>query len=175
MNFENFITGSTGLIHFIASLMALLTGTFVLLMPKGTTKHKRIGQIYVMSMLVVLSTAFMTYKHFGNWGIFHWTAGISSITLILGFIPIYLRRPLNSYISLHFCFMYWSVMGVYAAFVSETLVRMPKVVVDSNIPNKVFYQMTGIGTALIMALGLSFFLKYKPKWNKQFAGSTLKK
>jgi len=37
-------------------------------------------------------------------------------------------------------------MGVYGAFVSETLVRMPKVVVNSGIPNSVFYNMTGIGT-----------------------------
>jgi len=64
--------------------------------------------------------------------------------------------------------MYWSIMGVYGAFVSETLVRMPKVVVESGIPNSVFYNMTGIGTALVMGLGVYFFLKLKPKWDRQF-------
>jgi len=59
-------------------------------------------------------------------------------------------------------------MGVYGAFVSETLVRMPKVVVESGIPNSVFYNMTGIGTALVMGLGVYYFLKLKPKWDKQF-------
>jgi uncharacterized membrane protein len=168
MNLENFITSNTGLIHFIASLFALLLGTFVLVLPKGTAKHKAVGRLYALTMLVVLTTAFMTYRLFGTWGIFHWTAVISSLTLICGLIPILTRRPINNYTSLHFSFMYWSVMGVYGAFVSETLVRMPKVVVESGIPNSVFYNMTGIGTALVMGLGVYFFLKLKPKWDKQF-------
>lgn len=168
MNFGNFITSNTGLIHFIASIFALLLGTLVLILPKGTLKHKNIGRLYTLTMLVVLTTAFMTYRLFGTWGIFHWTAVISCLTLICGLIPILTRRPTNNYISLHFSFMYWSIMGVYGAFVSETLVRMPKVVVESGIPNSVFYNMTGIGTAIVMGLGVYFFLKNKPKWDKQF-------
>jgi len=168
MHFGNFITSSTGLIHFLASIFALLLGTFVLVLPKGTTKHKIIGRLYAFTMLVVLTTAFMTYRLFGTWGIFHWSAVISSLTLTCGLVPILTKRPTKNYKSLHFSFMYWSVMGVYGAFVSETLVRMPKVVVESGIPNSVFYNMTGIGTALVMGLGVYFFLKLKPKWDRQF-------
>jgi len=168
MNFGNFITSSTGLIHFIASIFALLLGTLVLVFQKGTLKHKIIGRLYALTMLVVLTTAFMTYKLFGTWGIFHWTAVISSLTLISGLIPILIKRPANNYISLHFSFMYWSIMGVYGAFVSETLVRMPKVVLESGIPNSLFYNMTGIGTAIVMGIGLYFFLKNKSNWDKQF-------
>ena len=168
MNFGNFITSNTGLFHFIASILALLLGTLVLFLPKGTLKHKIIGRLYSMTMLVVLTTAFMTYRLFGAWGIFHWTAVISSLTLICGLIPILKKRPTNNYISLHFSFMYWSIMGVYGAFVSETLVRMPKVVVESGIPNSVFYKMTGIGTAIVMGLGVYFFLRNKSKWDNQF-------
>jgi len=168
MNFGNFITSNTGLIHFIASIFALLLGTLVLVFQKGTLKHKIIGRVYALTMLVVLTTAFMTYKLFGTWGIFHWTAVISSLTLISGLIPILIKRPANNYISLHFSFMYWSIMGVYGAFVSETLVRMPKVVLESGIPNSLFYNMTGIGTAIVMGIGLYFFLKNKSNWDKQF-------
>ncbi len=168
MNFGNFITSDTGLIHFIASIFALLFGTFILVLTKGTKKHKLIGRLYALTMLVVLITAFMTYRLFGTWGIFHWTAVISSLTLFCGLIPILIKRPINNYKSLHFSFMYWSIIGVYGAFVSETLVRMPKVVVESGIPNSVFYNMTGIGTALVMGLGVYFFLRLKPKWDKQF-------
>ena len=60
------------------------------------------------------------------------------------------------------------VVGIYGVFVSETLVRMPKVVIASGIPNSVFYNMTGIGTALVMAFGVYFFIKLKPKWDRQF-------
>lgn len=169
MNFGNLITSNTGLIHFVASIFALLLGTFVLVLPKGTSFHKIIGRVYGCTMLVVLITAFMTYTLFGTWGIFHWTAVISTLTLCCGMIPILTRKPINNYLSLHFSFMYWSIMGLYGAFVSETLVRMPKVVIESGIPNSVFYKMTGIGTALVMALGVYFFLKLKPKWDEQFA------
>lgn len=174
MNFGNFITSNTGLIHFIASMFALLLGTLILVIPKGTSKHKIIGRLYALTMLVVLTTAFMTYRLFGTWGIFHWTAVISSLTLVCGIIPILIRRPTNNYISLHFSFMYWSIMGVYGAFVSETLVRMPKVVVESGIPNRFFYYMTGIGTAIVMGLGVYFFLKNKSKWDKQFVSINYK-
>ncbi len=168
MNFENFITSNTGLIHFIASIMALLLGTLVLFLPKGTLTHKIIGRFYGLTMLVVLTTAFMTYQLFGGWGIFHWAAVISSLTLFCGLVPILTRSPSNNYLSLHFIFMYWSVIGVYGAFVSETLVRMPKVVVESGVPNSLFYNMTGIGTALVMGLGVYYFIKLKPNWDKQF-------
>lgn len=168
MNLENFITSQTGLIHFVFSMIALLLGTLVLAQRKGTKLHKLIGKLYVIAMAIVLVTAFMTYRLFGTWGIFHWTAVISSLTIILGLIPLIVKRP-RGYISMHFSFMYWSVLGVYAAFVSETLVRMPSVVVESNIPNSVFYNMVGVGTALVMGLGVYFFLKLKPKWDRQFA------
>lgn len=168
MNFGNLITSHTGLVHLIASILAIILGTLVLMLPKGTAKHKLIGRLYGLTMLVVLITAFMTYRLFGTWGIFHWTAVVSSLTLIFGLIPILAKRPVNNYKSLHFGFMYWSVMGVYAATVSETLVRMPSVVVESGIPNSVFYNMTGVGTAVVMGLAVYFFLKLKPKWDKQF-------
>lgn len=172
MNFENFITSHTGLLHFIASLFTLIFGTLILVLPKGTVKHKVIGRLYVITMLILLITAFMIYRLFGKWGVFHWTAVISSLTLVAGFLPVLFKRPVNNYISLHFSFMFWSVIGVFGAFVSEILVRIPKIVVVSGIPQSVFYNMTGIGTAIIMALGTYYFLKFKPKWSKQFERRT---
>ncbi len=168
MNFGNFITSTTGLVHFIASLGSFILGTCVLFLPKGTPLHKRIGKAYAIAMCVVLVSAFLTYRLFGTWGIFHWTAVISSLTLVCGLVPIFTKKPAQNYLSLHLSFMYWSVMGVYGALVSETLVRMPKVAVNSGIPNAVFYNMTGIGTALVMGFGVYFFIKLKPKWDKQF-------
>ncbi len=169
MNFAHFVTSTTGLIHVVASMCALLLGTVILLSTKGTPRHRIIGRLYAVTMLIVLITAFLTYRLFGTWGLFHWTAVISSVTLICGLVPILTKRPINSYRSRHFSFMYWSVIGVYGAFVSETLVRMPQVVVESGIPNSVFYNMTGVGTAMVMGCGVYFFLKLKPTWDKQFA------
>lgn len=168
MNWGNFITSYTGLIHFIASLFALVFGTLILVLTKGTKKHITYGRLYGLSMLVVLATAFMIYRLWGAWGVFHWVAVLSSVTLLAGFLPVLIKQPAHHYISLHYSFMYWSVMGVYGAFVSETLVRIPNMVMESGIPNTVFYSMTGIGTALVMGAGSYYFLKFKAKWDMQF-------
>ena len=113
MNTNNIIGNEIGLIHLIASVVALIAGTLILFLTKGTQLHKRIGYTYVTSMTILLITAFMIYRLFGTWGVFHWTALISTLTLICGLVPILTRRPTNNYISLHFSFMYWSVIGLY--------------------------------------------------------------
>lgn len=168
MNFDHIISDNTGLIHLIVSIIALLTGTLNLILVKGSALHKRIGRVYAISMIVLLVTAFMMYNLFGTWGIFHWTAVISTLTLICGLFPILTKRPKNNYVSLHFCFMYWSVIGLYGAFVSELFVRLPKKVIESGIPNSAFYIMMNIGIFLTMGFGAFFFIKQKSKWDKQF-------
>ena len=168
MNFDHIITDEIGLIHLIFSIVSLISGTLILWLTKGTKLHKRIGYVYSIAMFIVLLTAFFMYNLFGTWGIFHWTAVVSSLTLVCGLLPILLKRPKNNYISLHFCFMYWSVIGLYGAFMAETFVRLPKVVVESGIPNTMFYNMTGIAVAITMGLGAYFFIKLKPGWDKTF-------
>ena len=119
-------------------------------------------------MIIVLATSFTMYNLFETWGIFHWAAVVSTVTLALGLIPIVTKRPKKNYISLHFSFMYWSVVGLYGAFMAEFFVRFPKKVVESGIPNEVFYSMTGIAIAITMGLGAYFFIKRIPKWNNDF-------
>jgi hypothetical protein len=64
--------------------------------------------------------------------------------------------------------MYWSVIGLYGAFMAETFVRLPKIVVDSGVPNSMFYNMTGIAVGITMGIGAYFFIKLKPKWDNLF-------
>ena len=168
MNFSNLISDSTGAVHLIFSILALITGSFILIGQKGTVLHKRIGYAYVVSMTVVLVTAFAIYSLYGSFGIFHWMALFSSVTLAGGMIPMIFRRPRKSYIAYHFSFMYWSVIGLYGAFIAETLVRIPEVVIESSVPNSTFYTMTGIGTFVVMMAGNIFFFRNKNKWMRQY-------
>lgn len=156
---NNLIGSDIGLVHLISSLLATVTGTIVILAHKGTKFHKRLGYVYVVSMLVLNITAFMTYRLFGTFGIFHYAAIGSSLTLLGGMIPA-IRRKSKGWIYRHFSFMYWSVIGLYAAFASETLTR---------IPETPFFGMVGIATAGIMLIGTLFFVKYKKTWRTQFA------
>lgn len=49
---ENLVGDTNGLIHLIASIIALITGSLVLLMKKGINRHKQIGFVYVVSMRI---------------------------------------------------------------------------------------------------------------------------
>jgi hypothetical protein len=56
-------------------------------------------------------------------------------------------------------FMYYSVIGLYAAFLSEIVTR---------IPGLNFGLMVGVGTGLVMLVGVTFFQMKKNKWVTYF-------
>lgn len=156
---RNFITSEIGLIHFIVSMLSVVFGTAILLMEKGTKRHKQIGYAYVFSMLGVIITSFMMYRLFGKFGIFHIAALVSAITLSLGMIPAILRKPAKTWFSLHFSFMYWSVIGLYAAFAAEMMVR---------IPQQPFFRMVGFASFGVALLGGIFMAIYKKRWSQMY-------
>lgn len=160
------MSGSTGLIHLIVSIIALITGLVVLITKKGTKRHKQIGYIYAISMILLNITAFMIYRLFGKFGIFHWFAVISLLTLFAGIYPVLAKKSKN-YLLLHFNYMYWSVVGVYCAFCAEILTRIPFVY---DLPNKkkLFGILTGLSIFLVMTVATIIYAKMKPKWTKQY-------
>lgn len=114
---------TVGLVHLISALIAMVTGAIVLLNTKGGIFHKRAGYGYVVSMIVLNITAFMIYRLFGRFGPFHVLAIISMVGIVGGMVPVLYRRRINGWIYLHYYFMNWSVVGLYAAFWAETLTR----------------------------------------------------
>lgn len=156
---NNLVGSEVGFIHLIAALVATASGTIVILATKGTKMHKQVGYVYAISMLILNITAFMTYRLFGTFGIFHYGAVLSLLTLLGGMLPA-IKRKSPKWISRHLAFMYWSVIGLYAAFASETLTR---------IPETPFFGMVGVATAAIMFLGAFFFSKYRKTWDTQFS------
>lgn len=164
-----FYHDTIGLIHLISALISLITGTMILGMRKGTSSHKKIGYVYVASMTVLLITAFMIYRLWGEWGLFHYAALISSITLLGGFIPIILKYPKKSYVAFHFSFMYWSVMGLYGAFFAEIMTRLPNILYEDTGPSTMFFNFLGITVGIVMTIGGIYFYKNKNRWEKQFS------
>lgn len=149
-----------GLVHLISALLSVLLGTVILAARKGTLLHKTVGYAYVLSMLTVNITAFFMYHLFGGFGIFHVAALVSLITLLCGIIPAIRKSPKNWRVY-HFIWMYWSVLGLYAAFASELLTRIPKTP---------FFGMVGIATGAIMLIGAIGFRINKKKWLKAYGG-----
>jgi uncharacterized membrane protein len=148
------IHSSIGMLHLLSAGVSLIVGSWVLFSRKGTQLHKKIGYAYALAMVVVNVTAFCIYRLFSGFGPFHVAAIISLLTLVAGMVPAILRKPKN-WFDLHFAFMYYSVIGLYAAFVSETLVR---------IPGTHFGSMVGFATCLVMFIGIGFFQWKRKQW-----------
>ena len=159
---ESIIHDAQGFIHTLFAIVALITGLYILFTVKGTRIHKKVGYVYALSMLGLNVTAFMIYRLFDGFAVFHWLALVSLITVTAGMIPVMLRKP-KGYVTLHLNFMYWSVAGLYSAFVAEIFTRVPFIL---NMPDSqgLFGILTGVSTALVMIVFTFFYMKYKSRW-----------
>lgn len=150
------VHSTTGLVHLLTAIVAMLIGTLVLIMPKGTRVHRMAGYFYFYLMLVMNGTAFMLYGLFGTFGPFHIAALASLITLLLGMIPVIRRKP--RWLHYHLTFMYYSIVGLYAAFFSETLTRIPK---------SPFFTLVIAATVAVTMAGILVLKVMKPVWLKR--------
>lgn len=151
---NNLVSSTLGLIHLVFALLALVFGTSVLLMKKGTRRHKLIGYFYLFSMLIMNATAFGIYRLFGGFGVFHFAALISLFSLLGGMYPA-LRRREGWYLQ-HLEVMLWSVVGLYAAFAAEISTRF--------FHEKFFFLAVGLSGGLISTFGYYYIRKEKAKY-----------
>ena len=119
-------------------------------------------------MILLNVTAFMIYNLYGKFGIFHWFAVISSLTLFAGLYPILTRRSKN-YLLTHFNYMYWSLVGLYCALMAEVFSRLPKIITtETGEPKIAFYKGVLIGISVVMTIGVFYYKRYKPIWTKEY-------
>jgi uncharacterized membrane protein len=115
----------TGALHVALALVALVSGLVMLVMRKGTLRHRQIGWVYAVSMLGLNVTALLIYRLFGRFGPFHIAALLSLVTIIAGLVTVVLRRPRRNWLEHHAYWMSWSYVGLCAAAVSEVATRVP--------------------------------------------------
>ena len=157
----NYSFDVTGLIHFISAISAMVAGMVVILMKKGTRNHVYIGYSYVLSMLILNISALMIYDLFGGFGPFHYMALFSLATVIAGLIPAFLRKPKHNWLEMHYEFMLWSVIGLYAAFWSETFTRFFRF--------SGFWTLVAVATFTTVAIGALLLKKKKAKILERFS------
>jgi uncharacterized membrane protein len=156
---------SFGLVHLISGIVALIFGGFVIVLKKGTMIHKRVGYVYVLSMLILIVSSFGIYRLFGKFGLFHVFSLISTFSLLAGMIPVLKKtRSLADY-ETHFKRMYWSVVGLYAAFAAESFVRIPKF--------GGFWKAVAWSFVLVFIICFVTFIKMRPVWSKKFGNGRL--
>ena len=125
---------SLGWTHTLAAIVALLAGAAVLLVRKGTRRHRQLGWAYVVSMLVLNGTALLIYRLFARFGPFHVGAIFSFVTVVAGTVAALGARRARGRLdavararalALHYQLMTWSYVGLAAAAVSEIATRLP--------------------------------------------------
>jgi uncharacterized membrane protein len=135
------IQSTTGLIHTLAALCALLSGIVIFSRPKGTYFHRALGYVYSVSMTVMLITAFLTYHLTKSFNFLHIFAVASCPPLFIGFWAAFRRG--RGWLSRHYRWMGYSYLGLCAAFVAETATRiaMPYLVRHYHIHSMTWFWM----------------------------------
>ncbi len=141
-----------GIMHLASAILAMGAGTLVIVIDKGTVLHKRLGYLYFYSMLYMNGSALLIFRLTGEFNGFHVGAIFSLITVLMGIGTLYFRGKAPQSVNLHLSMMYWSLVGLYAAFFSETLTRI------TTLP---FMWAVLIPTAMVSIIGLIIFLKVK--------------
>jgi uncharacterized membrane protein len=152
---RRFHMSTLGLIHLVFASIALVAGTVVILIRKGTRWHRTLGHFYLTCMIGLNVTALFIYKKFGIFGPFHWMAVASLLTLLVGMVPVLTRRPKGSWLELHAGFISGSYVGLVAAAGAEVTSRIPGT-------EELFGLIVGITTALIIGIGISLIRRNLP-------------
>lgn len=149
----NLVSSPLGLIHLISAIIALITSVIVISSTKGTGFHKKIGLIYVLSMLILNVTALFIYELSGGFNAFHFFALLSLFSIFGGmYFPLF-KRNSKDWVINHLEVMSWSVLGLYAAFSAEISVRF--------FPSQYFWSVVFLSGGVITTLGAFLIRKRK--------------
>ncbi len=121
--FEHLLNHPLGFIHVVSAIAAILFGTAVMLVRKGTRRHKWVGRSYATMMLATNTTAMMIFELYGHFGPFHWMVLASSVSWLAGYVIAWRRTSGWRY--KHAYFMAGSYVGLMAAAGAEVVSRVP--------------------------------------------------
>lgn len=152
---NDIIHSNIGWFHFITAVISMLTGTIILLNTKGTSFHKRVGYVYVISMVLLNISSFFIIN-FGGFSLFHFFAIVSLISITGGMVPT-IKKGKN-WFGYHFYFMNWSVVGLYCAFWAEVGTRFV-----GNMQQ--FWWMVALATFITATIGSIIINKQAKKLN----------
>jgi uncharacterized membrane protein len=112
-------------IHTVLGVLALITGAWNLIQPKGTSQHRRVGRIYAGSMIALIATSFFIYEIFTAFGPFHILALVSGGTLALALYFPLRRDHHENWIEHHYFWITYSYVGLVMATGSHLFEVVP--------------------------------------------------
>ena len=114
-----------GAAHVAMGSVALVSGAFVLTLPKGTARHRHVGRVYAAAILAINGTALSMYDLTGRPNVFHVIALVNLATLAMGLLALRRWRRTREPDDLvtHQRRMAMNYVGLWMAFVTELLVN----------------------------------------------------
>jgi len=114
-----------GAAHVAMGSVALVSGAVVLMLPKGTARHRRVGRIYAAAILAINGTALSMYDLTGRPNVFHVIALVNLATLAMGLLALrrWRRTREPGDLVTHQRRMAMNYVGLWMAFVTELLVN----------------------------------------------------
>jgi len=145
------------LVHITFSVVSLVLGAFVLLNTKGTRGHRWVGTGYCISMVGLNLAALGIYHLTGHFNLFHFTAILSLMMVMVGWSQVLFRRRLQNWLYRHYNYMCWSYVALVAASFNEGFVRLA--------PLKALVHRTGnwviIGTQVVLLSAAALLIQRK--------------
>ncbi|UOR06138.1 hypothetical protein MUN82_03335 [Hymenobacter aerilatus] len=106
-------------------------------------------------MALMLTTAFGVYRLYHAFGVFHYAALLTLVTLLAGMVPVLTKKPTSQWLAWHYYGMYWSIMELYVGLVAEVL---------SHRPHLSFLTVASWSVALVFVPGGAVFWWYRRQW-----------
>lgn len=156
---ESLNLSTIGWIHTIFSLVALIAGTAVVAIRKGTRWHRTLGHVYLTCMIALNISALFIYRLSGQFGPFHWLAVYSLVIIIVGMVPVFTRRPKGRWLTWHAAAISGSYVGLVAAFFAEIISRLPGT-------EHSFGLVVTITSVIVNGIGFFIIFFYLPKIDK---------
>jgi len=151
-----------GAFHLATAFAAILAGAAVLLTgPKGGRMHRRLGWVYLVSMLALNGSALLIYRLFRGFGPFHVAALVSLFSVVAGGALAILARRARArgdqaaradLVAGHYRAIAWSYIGLLAALVSETATRLD-IARPDDMPGRAFGIAVAVATLSVVSVG----------------------
>ena len=146
-----------GWTHTLACLCALAAGAIVLVGPKGTSRHRSFGRLYLMSMLATNLTALGIYRR-GMFYFPHWFAVAALIAITIGFICVRFRRPRTYWLNAHLTCMVASYYMLIGGGVNEVFLRVG--VLHAMAPDILNSPLVGMTHLAVMSAIFTILIAY---------------
>jgi uncharacterized membrane protein len=145
----NLDLSALGWVHTVACLCAISAGAIVIGGPKGTSRHRTLGRMYLVSMLVTNITALGIYQR----GVFyfpHWFAVAALIAITIGFVCVRFRRPRGYWRNAHLTCMVASYYMLIGGGVNEVFLRVG--VLHALAPDVLHSPLVGMTHSVVMII-----------------------